>query len=478
MTYHGGDLKGLTEKVSYLKDLGINTIWITPIVENTDFNQMFASGGQQYSYHGYWAKDFESLDPHLGTLDDLKELIDTAYDNGIKIMVDVVLNHAGYGMKEVEENSAAPNYPTDDDRAAFTGMFREKSGSDFETEEVSGLPDFRTEDPAVRAQIIKWQSDWIERATTDKGNTIDYFRVDTVKHVDNATLKEFKTQMSIIDPEFKMIGEYYGADINNTAGKLDNGEMDALLDFSYKNKARDFVNGSIEETSKYLDERAALIDNTNLLGQFLSSHDENGFLATVNYDLNKQMIASALQITDKGIPVVYYGEELGESALTENDANRYDMPWDRLEDENYSVIYNHYKKLLNIRKDYSMVFAKGDRKTIAASDEEGYTVYSRNYNDQSVIVALNLKEEVNAVTVTTSYKKGDKLEDLYNGKEYTVESDGKVTIDIPETSEGGTAVLTFKSAADNTIITVIKEQVEKVITIVKKIIEIIFGKHR
>ena len=478
MTYHGGDLKGLTEKVSYLKDLGINTIWITPIVENTDFNQMFASGGQQYSYHGYWAKDFESLDPHLGTLDDLKELIDTAHDNGIKIMVDVVLNHAGYGMKEVEENSAAPNYPTDDDRAAFTGMFREKSGSDFETEEVSGLPDFRTEDPAVRAQIIKWQSDWIERATTDKGNTIDYFRVDTVKHVDNATLKEFKTQMSIIDPEFKMIGEYYGADINNTVGKLDNGEMDALLDFSYKNKARDFVNGSIEETSKYLDERAALIDNTNLLGQFLSSHDENGFLATVNYDLNKQMIASALQITDKGIPVVYYGEELGESALTENDANRYDMPWDRLEDENYSVIYNHYKKLLNIRKDYSMVFAKGNRKTIAASDEEGYTVYSRNYNDKSVIVALNLKEEVNAVTVTTSYKKGDKLEDLYNGKEYTVESDGKVTIDIPETSEGGTAVLTFKSAADNTIITVIKEQVEKVIRIVKKIIEIIFGKHR
>ena len=190
------------------------------------------------------------------------------------------------------------------------------------------------------------------------------------------------------------------------------------------------------------------------------------------------MIASALQITDKGIPVVYYGEELGESALTENDANRYDMPWYRLEDENYSVIYNHYKKLLNIRKDYSMVFAKGNRKTIAASDEEGYTVYSRNYNDQSVIVALNLKEEVNAVTVTTSYKKGDKLEDLYNGKEYTVESDGKVTIDIPETSEGGTAVLTFKSAADNTIITVIKEQVEKVITIVKKIIEIIFGKHR
>ena len=82
------------------------------------------------------------------------------------------------------------------------------------------------------------------------------------------------------------------------------------------------------------------------------------------------------------------------------------------------------------------------------------------------------------MTVTTSYKKGDKLEDLYNGKKYIVGSDGKVTIDIPEASEGGTAVLTFKSAGGNTIITVIKEQVEKVITIVKNIIEIIFGKHR
>ena len=129
-TYHGGDLKGLTEKVSYLSDLGINTIWISPIVENTDFNQQFSSNGSQYSYHGYWAKDFETLDPHFGTMEELHELIDTAHEHGIKIMVDVVLNHAGYGMKEKEANSNASNYPTNSDREKFEGMFREVAGSD------------------------------------------------------------------------------------------------------------------------------------------------------------------------------------------------------------------------------------------------------------------------------------------------------------------------------------------------------------
>ena len=444
MTYHGGDLQGLTDKIPYLSDLGINTLWITPIVENTDFNQLFASGGEQYSYHGYWAKDFTSLDPHLGTLDDLKTLIDTAHENGVKIMVDVVLNHTGYGMKTTDANAAAPNYPTDEDREMFAGMLREVAGSDFTTQEVSGMPDFKTEDPDVRAKIIEWQTDWIEKATTDNGNTIDYFRVDTVKHVDNATLKSFKNKLTEIDPEFKLIGEYYGADLNNTAGQLDNGQMDALLDFGYKDKARDFVNGSLESASSYFDDRASQLDSTNLLGQFLSSHDEDGFLGTVGNDLGKQMVASALQITDKGIPVIYYGEELGATGATANDANRYDMPWDRLDDENYSVVYNHYKRLLNIRDDYQEVFAKGTRNTIAASDEEGYAAFARTLNDDSILVAVNVNGEGISKTLEVPYNAGDELVDLYNNTEYVVSENGTIEVAIPSMADGGTSVIVLK----------------------------------
>lgn len=429
---------------------------------------MFSQGKTQYSYHGYWAKDFEKLDPHLGTMDDLKTLIDTAHDSGIKIMVDVVLNHAGYGMKNKEANNGANNYPTEEDRAKFKGMFRENPGNDFITQESAGLPDFKTEDPEVREKLIEWQTGWIERSKTEKGNTIDYFRVDTVKHVDNTTWKAFKNKLTEINPSFKTIGEYFGADINNDGGQLQNGQMDALLDFGYKGKARDFVNGNIEGASAYLDDRASKISNTNLMGQFLSSHDEDGFLKTVGDDLGKQMLAASLQITDKGIPVIYYGEELGMSGwngFEQGDQNRYDMDFERLNDPKYKKVHDHYEKLLNIRKEYSKVFSKGNRKTIAGNNEEGYSVVLRSYNGkeitpmnlsekneeknitngQNLFVVLNTKNEGKDISFKTNFKEGDKVKDLYSGKEYSIGKDGKVTVKAPSREDGGTAILALKN---------------------------------
>lgn len=446
-TYHGGDLKGLTDKIPYLKELGINTVWITPIVENTDFNQMFFKGGNQYSYHGYWAKNFEKLDPHLGTMKDLKTLIDTAHENGIKIMVDVVLNHAGYGMKSVEANKGANNYPTDKDREVFKGMFREHPGNDFITEESAGLPDFKTEDPKVRQKLIDWQTGWIEKSKTEKGNTIDYFRIDTVKHVDNTTWKAFRNKLTKINPNFKIIGEYFGADINSDGGQLQNGQMDALLDFGYKYKARDFVNGNIESSSAYLNNRASKINNTKLMGQFLSSHDEDGFLKTVGDDLGKQMLGASLQITDKGIPVIYYGEELGMSGwngFEKGDQNRYDMDFSRLKDPKYKKIHDHYEKLLNIRKEYSKVFSKGSRQTIGGNNKEGYSAILRSYNGENIIAVLNDQKINRNVTFKTSFKEGTKLQDLYGGKEYIVSKDGNVTVNLPSMEDGGTSILAPK----------------------------------
>lgn len=445
-TYHGGDLKGLTEKVPYLKDLGINVVWITPIVENTDFNQMISSNGTQYSYHGYWAKNFEILDPHLGTMNDLKTLIDTAHDNGIKIMVDVVLNHTGYGMKAENEggNGLANNYPTNEDRNVFSGMLRENPGSDFITQETSGLPDLQTENIAVRNKIIEWQTAWLEKAKTDKGNSIDYFRVDTVKHVDNATWKAFKNKLTSIDKDFKLLGEYYGADVNTDGNQLQNGQMDGLLDFGYKTAARNFVNGSITEAQKELDSRAEKIDNTRVLAQFLSSHDEDGFLTTVDNNLGKQKVAASLQITDKGVPVVYYGEELGMSGKNgmENlDANRYDMDFTRLNNEQDASMYNHYKKLLNIRKDNSLLFAKGDRKTIAGSDDLLYSAFERSYNGQTIVTVLNISDAAQLIELEVPYKAGEKVNDLYNGAEYIVDENNKIKVAVSAMSDGGTSIL-------------------------------------
>ncbi|HSR04431.1 MAG TPA: alpha-amylase family glycosyl hydrolase, partial [Proteiniclasticum sp.] len=440
-TYHGGDLKGITEKLDYIDNLGINTLWITPVVDNIDFNVAATWGGDlpeneknQYAYHGYWAKDFEKLDEHLGSLEDFKELIDEAHERGIKIMLDVVVNHAGYGMRSEETNvNNLTNFPTEEEQAKFDGMFREPGQTDNIIGDLAGLPDFKTEDPLVRDTLVKWQTAWLERARTDKGNTIDYFRIDTVNNVEPTTLKALKNALTEIDPKFKSIGEAYGASINNDGGHLGTGQLDSVLDFSFKYSALNFVNGEIDGVETYLQEINDQINNTQTLGLFLGSHDEDGFLTRLSgteaEKLAKLKAAAALQITAKGQPIIYYGEELGASGKAANNMdkvdgnfgeNRYDMPWERLENMEYKAVHDHYQKLLSIRADYSKVFAKGTRTTLGGGDAEKYIVFNRSYNDKDLVVAINTDVEAKAVTVSVPFTAGTKVMDLYGDVEYTV----------------------------------------------------------
>ncbi len=423
--YHGGDFRGIIDKVDYLKDLGITTLWITPIVKNIDTNMMAEKNGKQFAYHGYWASDFTKIDPHLGTEDDLKELIDVLHENGIKLMVDVVINHSGYGTKNTGD---------------FAGMHREDSGAgDIETE-LAGLPDFLTEDKEVREKIINWQVDWLRKLKTDKGNTIDYFRVDTVKHVDQDTMKDFKAAALKEKPDFKMIGENFGASVSKDGGYLDPTMMDSLLDFEFKELAKDFANGKISETEKRLVKRNEAITEDRQMGQFLSSHDENGFLKVrLSDDVGKFLVASSLQLTAKGQPVIYYGEEIGQSGKKDDFAkgvyseNRYDFAWDRLEN---NEILDHYKKLLKIRNAFTDVFAKGVRENIYMDDE--VSVFERDHGDKKLLVGLNTSEEVKDVSF--DYKADGKIVDLYGNSKIRTNSN-KINIKIPSRNEGGTVVL-------------------------------------
>ncbi|NMO97570.1 pullulanase [Paenibacillus lemnae] len=443
--YHGGDFRGLIDKLDYIEDLGVNTLWITPIVDNIDHNKGADFNGTQYGYHGYWAKDFTKIDEHLGDLDTFKELIDKAHDRGIKIMVDVVLNHTGYGLKP---GDTAPVAPEDKDR--FAGMLRTDGLSTAQDDiqgEVAGLPDFITESPEVRQQVIDWQTEWLERARTDRGNTIDYFRVDTVKHVDEATWKAFKNDLTTINPEFKMIGEYFGATVDSDGGSLQSGQMDSLLDFGFKDSAKNFVNGSVVAAEQYLADRESKLDNTRMMGQFLSSHDENGFLSEyVGGDKGKLMAAAAMQITSKGQPVIYYGEELGRSGKTGGDLsegqfneNRRDMPWDQVENE--QKLLKHYQKLLQIRAQYSGVFSKGTRTSIAASDAQQYLAFDKQYQGKHLVTAIHVGTEAKTATFKVPFAAGSTVKDLYSGKSYAVSSNQNVSIVLPAMKDGGTVIL-------------------------------------
>ncbi|MBN3525029.1 type I pullulanase [Paenibacillus apiarius] len=445
--YHGGDFRGLIDKLDYIEQLGVNTLWITPIVENIDFNQGASFNGKQYAYHGYWGKNFEKIDKHLGDVDTFKELIEKAHDRGIKIMVDVVLNHTGYGLKPDDRSPGI----TEEDKQRFAGMLR-SDGVSADTNpvrgELAGLPDFMTELPHVRDTVINWQAGWLERARTDRGDTIDYFRVDTVKHVDDTTWKAFRNKLTELNPEFKLIGEYFGASVDNTGSYLRTGEMDSLLDFDFKSKARDFVNGKLDATEAALQDRETRMDNTAMLGQFLSSHDEDGFLSHyVGGDKGKLMVAAALQITAKGQPVVYYGEELGRSGANARDMsqgqlseNRGDMPWDKLDSE--KKLHDHYSKLLHIRAAHSKAFSKGERTKLAGGDADGYMIFAKSYQNDTVIVGLNPKAEAKEkVTFRVPYAPDTKVTDEYSGAVYVVSAGQTVTVHIPSKDDGGTIVL-------------------------------------
>lgn len=427
--YHGGDIKGLIDKVPYLKDLGITTLWITPIVKNIETNMMADKGGKQYGYHGYWASDFTKIDPHLGTENDLKNLIDILHENGIKLMVDVVINHSGYGTKNLGD---------------FAGMHREESGAGDVPSELAGLPDFLTEDKDVRDKIINWQVDWLRKLKTDKGNTIDYFRVDTVKHVDIDTMKDFKAAALKEKSDFKMIGENFGASVFKDGGYLDPSMMDSLLDFEFKELAKNFVSGKISETEAKLVKRNQAISEEREMGQFLSSHDENGFLKVrLSDDVGKFLVASSLQLTAKGQPVIYYGEEIGQSGKKDNfdkgifSENRYDFAWDKIEN---NEILNHYKKMISIRNAFPEIFAKGDRENLYM--DEDVSVFQRSYGDENIIVGLNTSDE--AKDISFDYKTEGKIVDLYGNVKINKKGD-KISLTIPSRNEGGTVVLAQES---------------------------------
>lgn len=250
-TFHGGDLKGVIAKLDYIKSLGTDAIWLSPIVEQI---HGFVGGGESgsfpfYAYHGYWTRDFTKIDQNFGNEEDLKTLVEEAHMRGIKILLDAVINHSGYSSLadlqfdnvEVVNSSALPTQwarwaPSNGEnwhsfhqsidyqhpnwsqwwgkdwvRAGLPGY--NKPGSSDITMTLAGLPDFRTDSTqavappqwlldnpntrvvsksnySVADYLIEWQTDWVKRFG------IDGFRVDTVKHVEGEVWQRLKQTAS------------------------------------------------------------------------------------------------------------------------------------------------------------------------------------------------------------------------------------------------------------------------------------------
>ena len=376
-TFHGGDLKGLTEHLDEIADLGVTALWITPVVKNID-GFVTGAGFPDWGYHGYWADDFYKLDPRFGSEGDLKTLVDAAHARGMKVLLDVVYNHAGYETKML-----------DDPR--FKGWLRVGGtcGQDDLTLCVAGLPDFKTELPEVDDYLMKAHLGLAKRVG------VDGFRLDTVKHVRHDFWQEHRRRTRAeLGKDFFLIGEVWGGDAQSLDPWFAGDEMDAGFDFSFQGSALAWVQGRGRTAAfdHYLKTREK-VRAGHLLSPYLSSHDVPGALFQLQGDKTLFRLAALLEMTSSGIPMIYYGEEVGRPGGDWPD-NRSDMPWgDRKilpgagkpRDE---ALRADYKKMIAIRRAHP-AFARGVHSALATDGDLLVFLQRDEASHDAVVVAVN-----------------------------------------------------------------------------------------
>ena len=471
--FEGGDIKGVTQKIKegYFTDLGINAIWMTPLVEQIH-GATDEGTGVSYGFHGYWAKDWTKLDPNYGTKEDLHELVKEAHAKGIRIVLDAVINHTG---PVTEKDPVWPNEWVRTDKQCTYDNYentvtctlvanlpdiRTESNEDVELppqlvekwksegryeEEVAELDAFfeRTGHPrAPRFYIMKWLTDYI----TEYG--IDGYRCDTVKHTEPYVWEEFKKECDYAFADFKknnpekvlddnpfyLVGEVYNYGIS--AGKaFDFGDkkvnyfdnmFTAQINFEFKWNAQQMP---IQDMFALYDEKL----QTDLKGfsvlNYMSSHDDGSPFDA----LRKKPFETATKLLlTPGASQVYYGDELARVLKVDEaqgDANlRSVMNWeDANTNQTTKDILEHWQKIGKFRANHPAVGA-GKHQMITAQPYYFFRSFQKgNYKDV-VVIGVDVHKGPKSIDVSKLYSEGDTVRDAYSGITTNVK-DGRVVVD-------------------------------------------------
>jgi alpha-amylase len=477
--FMGGDLAGITAKIreGYFQKLGVNAIWITPPVEQIH-GSTDEGTGKSYGFHGYWAKDFTAVDAALGTEDDVRALVDTAHANGIRVVLDVVMNHTG----PVTEQD--PVWPSSWVRTGPKCTFKDaKTTQDCTL--VDNLPDFLTHSNAPvelppqlvakwkkegryerevkeldeffkrtgyprapRFYLVKWHADWVRKYG------FDGFRADTVKHTEASVWKELKKEASLAfedwkkanpskrlgDQPFWMVSEVYNYSIRHghkfdlgggdSADYLVNG-FDSMINFSMKSDATEGYEKLFSSYSKILhgDMKGYSVLN------YLSSHDDGSPFDALRerpYEsANKLLLAP-------GAAQIYYGDETARLLKIEGavgDATlRSFMNWDELAANaqrgtaRVAEVQDHWARLGRFRAAHPAVGA-GVHQMIHHSPYTFKRTWQKDGVSDRVVVALDLPgDKAVAIPVSGVFNDGQTVRDWYSGKTAVVKG-GKVQFD-------------------------------------------------
>ena len=475
---HGGDLRGVEQKLEYIKSLGATAIWISPFLRN---------GKGDFDYHGYAATDFYKVDPRFGSLEDLQRLVREAQKRGILVIADVVVNHASTWVDSADSGWAAFRYPPNGynlrynsggqqyawpfDNASISSAFGNTNlanifnnnggtqdwgdATQVELGELASLDDFRTTAPYVRQRMKEIWSYWIDTVG------FDAYRIDTVKHVEMGFWNEWSPHIraaaaAVDRPNFFQFGEVYdGSDskVGSYTGTRSGGnyKMESVLDYPLFYQVGSVfatasgATGAIETRYANLNTNSYDATSLNSLVLNLDNHDNPRFLNTSGSTPARLELALAFIYTTRGIPSLYYG--------TEQDFDGGGDPWNR-EDmfdgqfeggpsngDNFNMTHPRFKlvsKLNNLRRLYPALRTGTHHMLWVNWGGPGLLAYARRLGNEEAYVVMNTATSAQTIGARpTIHPAGTVLVDVLNpANTLTVTSgtDGIPTFTMPATS--------------------------------------------
>ena len=434
---HGGDLEGIRQHLDYFKELGVTTLWFTPVLENDN-----PSDGKSSSYHGYATTDYYKVDPRFGTNDEYKRLIDEAHQNGLKVVMDMIFNHCGYYHPWVADLPSkdwlnTPEWLEDQAKGNKDGIIKTNEkylqtngklttvfdpyASKFDLRQtvdgwfVPTMPDLNQRNPHVLKYLIQNSEWWIETVG------IDGIRMDTYPYADADAMALWMKTINNEYPNFNTVGEAWVTEPAFTAAlqkdsKLSekNSHLKTVMDFAFFDRINQAKN---EETDDWFSGMNRvynvfcydyLYPNPKSVMAFVENHDTDRFLGE-GKDTVALKQAMALLLTINRIPQVYYGTEVlmnGTKAITDGYV-RCDYPGGWTGDKHNAFtaegrtkaendMFNWMSRLLHWRQG-NEVITKGSQTQFCT--HKGIYVIARQYNGKNVMTIINGKREANELDV-------------------------------------------------------------------------------
>ncbi len=455
--YHGGDLQGIINHLSYLHDLGVTALWVNPVYDNVNhLNTRETYDGQAITdYHGYGAVDFYGVDEHFGTVEQFRDLVDAAHQAGIKVIQDQVANHTGPFHPWVTDSPTPtwyngtlanhlantwqtwtlmdPHSPPAMRKATLDGWF------------IDVLSDLNQDDPEVARYLIQNTLWWIEISG------MDGVRQDTLPYVPRTFWAKWMAAINREYPQFRVVGEMFDGD-PSLVSFFQGGEkrfdgtdsrVDSLFDFPlFYPVRRAFANGgSIRDVAVMLG-HDRLYTNSERLVTFLGLHDVQRFMSEQNANIDGLKLAFTLLLTTRGIPMIYYGDEIAMQGGNDPD-NRRDFPGGfpgdtrdafsaqgRTESEN--AVYDHVRKLAGVRSQNPCL--RGGKVVDLMATDQVYAYARPSAACTAVVVLNNATQTVHVSAPLSGARMPDgEMKDVIQGVVAVVRN-GAMDVDVPARS--------------------------------------------